>query len=187
MSSSFLILHGLENHRPPEHWQHWLAERLRAAGHEVLYPGLPEPDAPLLPDWTAALHEGLAAMTGDERVVLCHSLACMLWLHAAPGLPPELRPGRVLLVAPPASAELPDHAATFRIADLDVAGIRGSASRELRIVGSDEDPYNPTGAAAMYADPLGVPFDLVPGAGHINPDAGYGPWPFALEWALGDA
>ena len=44
--SSFLILHGLENHRPPDHWQFWLAARLVGHGHRVLYPGLPTPDHP---------------------------------------------------------------------------------------------------------------------------------------------
>jgi predicted alpha/beta hydrolase family esterase len=49
-----------------------------------------------------------------------------------------------------------------------------------RLVCSDDDPYCPEGAASLYP---GLPTDLLAGAGHINPDAGYGPWPAAEAWA----
>ena len=47
-SPSFLILHGIENLQPPEHWHHWLTLRLRERGCEVRYPALPEPFEPKL-------------------------------------------------------------------------------------------------------------------------------------------
>ena len=43
----FLILHGWQG-SGPEHWQTWLAGRLRAAGHHVQYPELPACDEPWL-------------------------------------------------------------------------------------------------------------------------------------------
>ena len=43
---SFLILHGVENQRPPGHWQYDLAQRLREQGEQVFYPQLPDPDPP---------------------------------------------------------------------------------------------------------------------------------------------
>lgn len=43
---------------------------------------------------------------------------------------------------------------------------------------------NPMGAQFLYGDALGVPATIVEGAGHITPDTGYGPWPFATEWCL---
>ena len=72
--SSFLILHGLANHRPPAHWQFWLAARLAAEGHFVLYPGLPAPDAPSLVAWQDDLYRHLGMMGGGDRTVICHSL-----------------------------------------------------------------------------------------------------------------
>ena len=45
---SFLILHGVENRRPAEHWQYDLAQRLRERGEQVFYPQLPNPDPPAL-------------------------------------------------------------------------------------------------------------------------------------------
>jgi uncharacterized protein len=114
MATRFLILHGVENHRPPEHWQFLLAAQLVEHGPEVRYPAVPEPDAPELERWLATLEQERAAIGGEQRVVVCHSLACLLWFHAA---------GR----------------------------------------GAD---------------------GAVEGAGHITPDTGYGPWPFATEWCL---
>ena len=48
-----------------------------------------------------------------------------------------------------------------------------------RIVCSDNDPYCPEGAHTLYPGPA----DLLEGQGHINPDAGYGPWPAVEAWA----
>ncbi|MFE8946430.1 alpha/beta hydrolase [Streptomyces sp. NPDC007856] len=48
----------------------------------------------------------------------------------------------------------------------------------------DADPYCAEGAQRRYAEPLGLPADIIPGAAHLDLDAGYGPWPAALEWCL---
>ncbi|MGD0833994.1 MAG: alpha/beta hydrolase [Candidatus Dormibacteria bacterium] len=182
MIRSVLILHGLGNHRPPEHWQFWLAQRLSERGHDVLYPALPDPDRPSLPVWMSALQKELSNMRGAERVVICHSLACLLWLKAATVLRPDERVDRLLLVSPPASKQVPDGGAEFRIDSFDAAAVRATVTGEVRIVCSDADPYNPSGAQRMYGDPLGLIADVLRGAGHITPDDGYGPWPSLDAW-----
>ena len=68
--------------------------------------------------------------------------------------------------------------------------MRGSSprsARETRLVCADDDPYCPGGAAAVYGEPLGLPVDLIPGGGHLNTDAGYGPWPGVEAWVRGAA
>jgi len=164
----FLILHGLEG-SGPGHWQRWLEQRLRDAGHEVRFPDLPDPSRPRLDAWLEALAEHRAPRGGE--VVLAHSLGSVLWLHhRARGGPPA---ERALLVAPPSAAS-------------GVQEIQGffpcpATADDARFVASDEDPYCPEGAARLYDGPL----DLVPGGGHLNPDAGYGPWPWVEAWAQG--
>jgi predicted alpha/beta hydrolase family esterase len=183
MAASFLVLHGIENHRPPQHWQFLLAADLIGAGHDVRYPDLPEPDAPRLEDWLRALDSELAAMTASPRIVVCHSLACLLWFHAAHrGIAAAV--DRVLLVAPPASGKVPDSGSSFRLGTLDARAVRASARTGILIVSSDADPYNPAGAQALYGDPLGVTVTVIPGAGHITPATGHGYWPFAFRWCL---
>ncbi|MFF8599109.1 RBBP9/YdeN family alpha/beta hydrolase [Streptomyces sp. NPDC015232] len=181
MTHTFLVLHGFQNHRPPGHWQHWLAGALAERGHEVRYPQLPEPDAPHLADWLAALDEHGTRPTGDgEFVVLAHSLGVLLWLRAlAAGRAPEA--DRVLLVAPPSpqvTASIPEIAG---FADgLDLAAVRPKAP--TRLVYGDGDPYCAEGADVPYGIPLGLDLDHVPGGGHLNPDHGYGAWPDVLAW-----
>ncbi|MET7940325.1 alpha/beta hydrolase [Streptomyces sp. NPDC005302] len=181
--SSFLILHGWQNRRPAGHWQHWLADRLGERGRQVVHPQLPDPDVPDPEVWLAEFARHLDALRGAERVVLAHSASAVLWLHAvARALPGLDRVDRVLLVAPPSPAVLaglPEIAA-FTPSGLDLCALPGAT----RLVAGDDDPYCPEGADAVYGDPLGVPTDILPGAAHLDLDAGYGPWPAVLDWCL---
>lgn len=171
----FLLLHGYEGNGP-DHWQTWLAGRLRDAGHDVAYPDLPDPFAPRLEPWLQALR---ALDPQPQDVVLCHSLGCCLWLHhrARGGRPAR----RTLLVAPP----LPDPMVP-EIADFFPVPLTPAIGVDARVVCSDDDPWCPLGAVDAYARPLDVPHDLLPGAGHVNADAGFGPWPAAERWAYAE-
>jgi uncharacterized protein len=174
-SRSFLILHGLGG-SGPGHWQTWLAARLRADGERVAYPDLPDPDLPSLPAWRAALDGELTVLPAGETIVVCHSLACLLWLHhVADG---GAQADRALLVAPPSEgAELPEIAGFFPVS-------LPALAHGARLVCSDNDPYCPEGAPGLYGEPLGIPVDVLPGGGHVNPETGYGPWPAAEAWCV---
>jgi predicted alpha/beta hydrolase family esterase len=160
-----LILHGYQG-SGPGHWQTWLAGRLRSTDATVRYPDLPDADHPHLPTWLDVLARELDALE-EPPIVICHSLACILWMHhvAAGGAQGE----RALLVAPPSVAGVPEELAAFFPVPRVDAG---------RLVYSDDDPYCPEGAASLYG-----PGDLLPGQGHINPEAGYGAWPAVEAWA----
>ena len=171
VARSFLILHGLEG-SGPGHWQTWLAARLRADNERVAYPDLPDAEMPSLHSWRERLQGELDALPEGETVIVCHSLSCLLWLHhVAEG---GAQADRVLLVAPPSEGAEVAAIASFLPAPLP--RLSGGA----RLVCSDNDPYCPEGAANVYT---GLPTDLLPGAGHINPDAGYGVWPAVEDWA----
>ena len=182
-----LIVHGWQNRRPEGHWQHWLAGRLRDAGAEVRYPQFPEPDAPVLGDWLALLRSELAALDdgagGSERVLVCHSLAVLLWWQAAPSLG-ALQPDRVLLVAPPSADVLRGFAevAAFAPPGIEATPLPADLVPRTRLVAADDDPYFPGGAASLYADRFGLDADVVPGGRHLDLPAGYGSWPSVLAW-----
>ena len=172
---TFLILHGLGG-SGLGHWQTWLAARLRANTERVAYPDLPDADLPSLHAWRAALQGELEAVPEGELIVLCHSLACLLWLHhVGDG---GAQADRVLLVAPPSeSAGVPQIAGFFPVP-------LPALSDGARLVCADDDPYCPEGADTLYGAPLGIPLDVIPGGGHLNPEAGYGPWPAVEAWCL---
>jgi len=55
------------------------------------------------------------------------------------------------------------------------------------VITSDNDPYCPEGAEGyrnVYTEALGLERHVVPGAGHIAIEDGYGPWPAILDWCL---
>jgi uncharacterized protein len=174
VTRSFLILHGLHG-SGPNHWQTWLASRLRAAGPRVAYPDLPDADAPAPGPWQEALAAQIRGLP-EPVTVVCHSLACLLWLHHVAGGGKAAE--RVLLVAPPSEASGVAEIAAFFPVPLPPLG------NGARLVCSDDDPYCPQGAARLYGGPLGVPVDLLTGKGHLNPEAGYGPWPAVEAWCL---
>jgi uncharacterized protein len=185
LARSFLILHGYEG-SGPEHWQSWLADRLIRAGERVAYPDLPDPYEPSLPAWRRALATQLRALHG-ELTVVAHSLACILWLHhcEAPVIG-DARAARVLLVAPPSIAGAPEPIRSFFPVPVDPASV-AAAAEHTRLVCSADDPYCPEGAAVLYGEPLGIEVDLLDGAGHVNPEAGFGPWPAAESWCYGES
>jgi predicted alpha/beta hydrolase family esterase len=178
----FLILHGWQNRRPAGHWQRWLAEELRAGGEQVLYPQLPEPDAPSLEAWLGLLRAELELLGDGERIVIAHSLGCLLWLRHAERARPEERVDRVLLVCPAGPAALPAQLAPFHAAPFDAAAVR-RAARRTELVCTDADRWCPEGASALFGRALDLPTHLVPGAGHLSLEEGYGPWPAVATWA----
>lgn len=184
--TAYLILHGWQNHRPEDHWQHWLADRLTELGHQVAYPQLPDPDEPELEVWLGELDRHLGgSAAGSERVVVAHSLSAVLWLHAvARGLPGPAAVDRVLLVAPPSGAVLARHP---EVAEFALPSLEFTLPGPTRLVAGDNDPYCEEGADTVYGAPLALPTDILPGAAHLDLDAGYGPWPAVLDWCLDPA
>lgn len=179
----YLILHGWENHQPPGHWQHWLAGRLTALGHEVHYPQLPNADEPVLADWLTVIEGQLQQTVPEELTVICHSLSCMAWLHLADQGSTWLPVGRLLFVAPPG----PKFLATVPV----LAGFQPPASDQYviaksvlttpRLACAEADPYcSPERADEVYPGVFDI--DVIENARHFDISAGYREWPSVLAW-----
>lgn len=175
-----LLLHGLHG-SGPEHWQNWVAGELANHGGQVDFPHFRDPDEPDVGTWLDELTMHLDAAPRDvERVVVAHSLGCHLWLHHG-AREISQRVDRVLLVAPPAPDCDDPLLKSFVPPPLDSCGVRRAASQTRMVVG-EGDPWCSLNAAKLMAELLRVDIDVLPGAGHINADAGYGPWPAVLKW-----
>jgi predicted alpha/beta hydrolase family esterase len=181
-SSAFVLLHGWQNHREPDHWHHWLRDELVARGFAVRYPQLPDPDRPSLDAWIDTYIAELDACGPAEVTVVCHSLSVPTWLHAvASGRVPEVE--NVILVSPPSASVLAGIGLsqfTWHPSGGDGVGARGAVAM---IVG-DHDPYCPEGPDDQYVTPLRIPKIVIPGGGHLSTPDGYGPWPQLLAWCL---
>jgi predicted alpha/beta hydrolase family esterase len=180
---AFLLIHGLEG-SGPEHWQSRLAAALQERGHDVAYPALPDADHPRVDRWLEALDAELAGLPESETTVLCHSLGSLLWLHHAARRSAS-QVARALLVAPTQPDEEDPDSVGFRPTPLDRDGV-AAAARETRLVCSTNDPWCPPQTSQRIGDTIGVPIDWLENAGHINTDAGYGPWPAVEAWALAE-
>lgn len=148
----------------PRHWQS-LWHAAHPEYRRVVQRDWQTPDRA---EWTATLDR----CVGDGPVVLvAHSLACITVAHWAPA-----HAGRVagaLLVAP-SDVE----------ADFFPAGTTGFAPVPLErlpfpsiLVASTNNEYLTMERAEVFASAWGSRLVDVGAAGHINTDAGFGPWP----------
>jgi predicted alpha/beta hydrolase family esterase len=187
-SDIFLLLHGWGGNKP-EHWQEWLYGRLSDAGARVHYPKMPNPAAPRLGAWLARVHDEVKTLpAGADVTVLCHSLGAITWMHYVAAVERQIA-GRVLLVAPPyvsrdlPPADTPDGIAGFFPPPLDSEAIH-RAARETVLICGENDCYGTEDQTKAYADRLGIPMHVLPGAGHVSPYWGYGEWAWVLDWCL---
>lgn len=110
-------------------------------------------------------------------ILICHSLANALWFHLCHE--GEIKPvKRLLLVAPPSLNCTLDTIKTF----FPVTPPSNLHAHEAMLVVSDNDPYMDISEAQALQNSLGIEMKIVPEGGHLNTDAGYGPWPWVKEW-----
>ena len=182
MTRAFVLLHGWQNHREPDHWHHWLRDRLVERGFAVRYPQLPDPDEPSLDAWLDAYVAELEACGTADITVVCHSLSVPTWLHSvARGRVPEVE--NVFLVAPPSTEVLAEIGLSEFVWKPSGDDRVGAGQAAVMIVGG-HDPYCPQGPDEQYVRPLGLPTIVIADGGHLSAPDGYGPWPELLTWCL---
>jgi predicted alpha/beta hydrolase family esterase len=151
----------------PAHWQtRW--ERANPAYRRVEQADW---DAPDVAAWVAVL-DGAVRAAPAPPVLVAHSLGCIAVAHwAAAGTPG--RAAGALLVAP-ADVERPAAPAPIRC----FAPIpRRPLPFPTVVVASRDDPYVAFDRAAALATAWGADLVDAGAAGHLNSDAGFGPWP----------
>ncbi len=184
---TFLVLHGLENHRWPDHWQRHLVTTLRAAGHQVVYPQLPNPDSPQQSQWHEVVQTELELLheSGVQAVtVVAHSLSGVSILGLLTKAASPVRIEHLLLVAP-ADPELIAERTDFRLDPLSES-VRVGLDRsveQVTLLASEDDVWLPRGVRATYAEPLGIEPVIFKGAGHISMTEGFGRWNGVILWA----
>jgi len=165
-STPVLILPGYGD-SGPDHWQsHW--ERADPVVRRVM-----QDDwlLPKLADWVSRLEEAVAACA-TPPVLAAHSLACSLVAHWAARS--RARVAGALLVAP-ADVDSPAHTAdeVRNFSPIPLVPLRFPSI----VVTSTDDPFVTPARAAAFARAWGSRLVTFERAGHLNADAGFGPWP----------
>ena len=151
----------------PDHWQsHW--ERADPACRRVVQDDWLQPR---LDDWLAALDRHIRACA-TPPVLAAHSLACALVAHRAARAGAAVK--AALLVAP-ADVDSPDCTPDEVRSFSPIPLVR--LPFPSIVVASDDDVFVAPERAAAFARAWGSRLVMLPGAGHINADAGFGPWP----------
>ncbi|HSC86084.1 MAG TPA: alpha/beta hydrolase [Polyangiaceae bacterium] len=176
-----VIVHGWDG-SGPGHWQHWLRGQLAERNVPHAFPELPDAAEPQLDAWLAALHTVVSASPTPVSFV-AHSLGVWAVDHYLARYAAEGRVRAALLIAPPSPWSLFEPIQSF------LPPPRLAASWEplrsvSRLIGSDNDDHAGPEEIEELGTKLGLDTLIMPGAGHINAAAGFGPLPLALDWSL---
>lgn len=160
--STTLIVPGLRS-SGPTHWQTWLEHRVSGS---IRVPQRDWNDAHL-PDWASRVRREIVKATG-RIFIAAHSFGALASVQAASDH--AERVAGVLLVAP---------------ADPDRFGVGEFLPTKplpfpAIVVASTNDPWISLPAARRWSERWRAELVVLDGAGHINAEAGFGPWPEAL-------
>jgi predicted alpha/beta hydrolase family esterase len=160
--STTLIIPGLKS-SGPTHWQTWLENRV-AGSVRVTQRDWNDPH---LPDWAGRVRRAITGAAGPVFIA-AHSFGALAAVQAASDHAGRI--GGVLLVAP---AD-PEHFGVAEFLPMKPLGFPAI------IVASTNDPWISFESAARWAELWGADLINAGAAGHINAEAGFGPWPQAL-------
>lgn len=172
-----LLIHPGWQDSGPSHWQtHWQANLPHA--QRVSQADWLQPE---LDDWVASLDTQIDATAGPV-LLACHSLGCLNLVHWAQRYPHKAAKVAAALLVAPADVERADAPQAIR----GFAPIpRKPLPFACTVVASDNDPFSQLATSRALAQVWGAELVVLKGAGHINSDAGFGPWPEGLA-LLGD-
>lgn len=175
-----LIVPGLRDH-VAEHWQTLLAERLPALGMNArTVPPMGREDLDC--DTKVAAIEREARAIAGPMILVAHSAGVVMVAHWACR---TQRAVRGALLATPADLERPMPAGYPTMDALHAAGWLPVPRRPLPfpsiVAASTNDPLASLDRVTELAQGWGSRFISLGPVGHLNPAAGFGEWPRAIE------
>jgi predicted alpha/beta hydrolase family esterase len=177
MQATVLIVPGLRDH-VPEHWQTLLEQSLPGA---VSVPRLSEGKLSCAA-WIEALDRALARIV-DPVVLVAHSAGCMMVAHWAKA---HRRAIRGALLATPPDLESPLPAGYPTLEALQTNGWLPTPRAPLPfpsiVAASTNDPLARLERIEALAIDWGSRLVQLGEVGHLNPAAGYGAWPRAMDF-----
>lgn len=172
-----LILHGWGGSDYP-HWQAYLQQDLLASNYEVSFPDMPNKDNPILDKWMSVLDYQINSF--KPHIVVCHSLANILWFHYVNNNKMAYQLEKLMLVSPVSINCKIQELKTFfpyKVPDYLKSNLSIMAS-------SNNDPYISVDELYQLSNMLNIGLKILDGAGHINTQSGYGKLSCAYDWIV---
>ncbi|MBN9735050.1 MULTISPECIES: alpha/beta hydrolase [unclassified Pseudonocardia] len=180
MDSTVVIVPGLRDH-VADHWQTLLADDLTRRGRPVRIVAPLQTDRLSRRARVAALDRTVHGITGPILLV-AHSAGVVTTVHWART---GSRPVRGALLATPADLELPLPEGYPTTAELEAHGWNPLPRQRLPfpsiVAASTDDPLGRHRRITGMAETWGSRLDTLGAVGHLNPAAGFGPWPRAEQ------
>lgn len=169
-----LLVHGWGGSDFP-HWQSWLASEIAKGYGTVSFLKFSDFDFPNLDIWAKELEERLEDFKPD--IVICHSLANILWLHLCNDGKISTGIKKLYLVAPPSLGCDIEELKSFYPVEIPT---NLHAEKSL-LISSTNDPYMTEVEAKKLQIALDIDMKVIKDGGHINADSGYGSWDWMLK------
>jgi predicted alpha/beta hydrolase family esterase len=157
-----LIIPGLKS-SGPTHWQTWLERRI-AGSVRVSQQDWNDPH---LPVWSSRVRREIVRATTPVFVV-AHSFGALAAVQAASDHSERIAGALLVAPADPESFGVAEFLPTKPLAFPAI------------VVASANDPWMPIDSAALWSGLWGADLINLGNAGHINSEAGFGPWPEGL-------
>jgi len=173
-----LILHGWGGSSFP-HWQaHLEKDLLNNGAYEVHFPSLPNKDNPNLNEWIMALD--FEINTFRPEIIICHSLANILWFHYVNIGKMKYNLDKLMLVSPVSINCKIEELKSFFPYELP-----NDLKSDISIMASsDNDPYINIDELYEISNKLAIGLKILENAGHINTDSGYGKLDCSYDWIV---
>ena len=160
------------------HWQTWIEHQIPGATRVIQ-----NWERPILGEWSYNITS--AVKTANAPVwIIAHSFGCLASIVACSENPENIK--GLMLVAP-ADPERFDFGGVKKWHGYGASeSIRSSIPTKLlpspsMVVASSNDPWMQASKASLWGGCWGSAMFTLKDAGHINTDAGFGPWPDGLK------
>jgi predicted alpha/beta hydrolase family esterase len=178
-----IIVHGWDGSATAD-WIGWAAESFKSKGYEVIAPDMPDTKHPVISTWVPYLEELVPALDSNTFFV-GHSIGCQTIMRLLERK--NVKVGGAIFVAGwfnlvnLESDQAREIARPWIETAIDVAKVKANLDYSVAILG-ENDPWVPLAEARKdFETRLGSEVIVLPGAGHITSDDGFGPFPKLLE------
>ena len=177
------IAHGWGN-SSKSNWIPWVAQNLKDEGCEVIALDFPDPDEPRIGSWVEHLRSKVSALNKDVYFI-GHSVGCQTIMRFLELI--DVKVGGAIFVAGWFTLNNLETKEEEEIAEpwiktpIDFAKVRSVLPKSILML-SDNDPWVPfEETKKAFETNLGSEVVVLPRAGHITADDGFGPFPQLIE------